>query len=141
VVKNAIGIGSLLLKGIGDTLRVSLSADTAREVVAARAILKAVGKLEDAVELVACPTCGRCGWDCIGFAKKVEDYTANVRKHLKIAVMGCEVNGPGEAMDADIGIAGGKDCCVIFEKGKIVQKIKKEDAEEEFFKRIDKCIQ
>lgn len=140
VVKNAIGIGSLLLKGIGDTLRVSLSADTVREVVAARAILSAVGKLDDAVELVACPTCGRCEWDCMGFAKKVEEYTSKIRKHIKIAVMGCVVNGPGEAMDADIGIAGGKDGCVIFQKGKIVKKVQKEMAAEEFFKRIDECI-
>lgn len=140
VVKNSIGIGSLLLKGIGDTIRVSLSADPEREVVAARAILSAVGRLDDCVELVACPTCGRCEWDCMGFAKLVEDYTKNVRKKLKIAVMGCVVNGPGEASDADLGIAGSKDNLYIFEKGKIVDKILKEQAREEFFKRIDKCI-
>ena len=141
VVKNSIGIGSLLLKGIGDTLRVSLSAEPIREVVAAKSILKAVGRYENAVEIIACPTCGRCEWDCMAFAKKVEDYTKNIKKPLKIAVMGCVVNGPGEAADADLGIAGGKDCCAIFEKGKIVKKIKKEQVEEEFFSRIDKCIQ
>jgi (E)-4-hydroxy-3-methylbut-2-enyl-diphosphate synthase len=138
VIKNAIGIGSLLLKGIGDTLRVSLSADPVREVVAARAILKAVNKLDDAVEIIACPTCGRCEWDCMGFAKEVEDYTKDVRKPLKIAVMGCVVNGPGEAADADLGIAGSKDCCVIFEKGKIVEKVEKTSVKEVFFARIDK---
>ncbi len=140
VVKNSIGIGSLLLKGIGDTIRVSLSANPEREVVAARAILSAVGKLDDMVELVACPTCGRCEWDCMGFAKEVEEYTKNIRAKLKIAVMGCVVNGPGEAADADLGIAGSKDFLYIFEKGKIVEKIEKQKAKDEFFKRIDKCI-
>ncbi len=140
VIKNSIGIGSLLLRGIGDTLRVSLSANPEREIVAGRAILSAVGKLSDTVELIACPTCGRCEWDCMGFAKEVEEYTKNVRKKLKIAVMGCVVNGPGEASDADIGIAGSKDFLYVFEKGKIVQKIEKDEAKKEFFKRIDKCI-
>ncbi|MBQ4097671.1 MAG: flavodoxin-dependent (E)-4-hydroxy-3-methylbut-2-enyl-diphosphate synthase [Clostridia bacterium] len=140
VIKNSIGIGSLLLNGIGDTLRVSLSADPEREVVAARAILSAVNKLDDMVKIIACPTCGRCEWDCMGFAKKVEDYVKDVRKPLKIAVMGCAVNGPGEAADADVGIAGSKDCVVIFEKGKIVQKVTGEDVEKEFFRRIDECI-
>lgn len=140
VVKNSIGIGSLLLRGIGDTIRVSLSADPLREVVAARAILSAVGLIDDTVKIIACPTCGRCEWDCMGFAKKVEDYTAKIRKPLKIAVMGCVVNGPGEAADADLGIAGGKDGCVIFVKGEIKRKVKREDVEKEFFGEIDKCI-
>ncbi len=141
VVKNSIGIGALLLKGIGDTLRVSLSADTAREVIAAREILSAVNLLDDKVKIIACPTCGRCEWDCMNFAKKVEDYTSNIRKPLKIAVMGCVVNGPGEASDADIGIAGGKDECVIFVKGKIVKKVKKDQVESVFFGEIDRCLQ
>ncbi|MBQ7236579.1 MAG: flavodoxin-dependent (E)-4-hydroxy-3-methylbut-2-enyl-diphosphate synthase [Clostridia bacterium] len=140
VVKNSIGIGSLLLRGIGDTIRVSLSADPLREVVAARAILSAVGLIDDTVKIIACPTCGRCEWDCMGFAKKVEEYTAKIRKPLKIAVMGCVVNGPGEASDADLGIAGGKDGCAIFVKGEIKRKVKKEDVEKEFFGEIDKCI-
>ena len=135
VVKNSIGIGSLLLRGIGDTIRVSLSADPLREVVAARAILSAVGLIDDTVKIIACPTCGRCEWDCMGFAKKVEEYTAKIRKPLKIAVMGCVVNGPGEASDADLGIAGGKDGCAIFVKGEIKRKVKKEDVEKEFFWR------
>ena len=141
VVKNSIGIGSLLLKGIGDTLRVSLSADTDREVIAGREILSALNLIDDKVKIIACPTCGRCEWDCMNFAKKVEDYTLNIKKPLKIAVMGCVVNGPGEAADADLGIAGGKDCCVLFVKGKVVKKIKKEDAEREFFGEIDRCLQ
>lgn len=141
VVKNSIGIGSLLLNGIGDTIRVSLSADPVREVVAGRAILSALGLISDSVQIVACPTCGRCEWDCMAFASKVEDYTKNARKQLKIAVMGCVVNGPGEAVDADLGIAGGKDCCVIFANGKIIKKIDKKDVEKEFFREIDKCLQ
>ena len=141
VIKNAIGIGSLLIKGIGDTIRVSLSADPVREVVAGRSILSALNLIGDNVKIVACPTCGRCEWDCMGFAKKVEDYTKNIRKPLKIAVMGCVVNGPGEASDADLGIAGARAECAIFVKGKIVKKVKKELVEQEFFKEIDKCLQ
>jgi len=140
VIKNAMGIGALLVKGIGDTIRVSLSADSVREIVAGKAILSGLNLMEDTVKIVACPTCGRCEWDCMEFAKKVEDYTANVKKPLKIAVMGCVVNGPGEASDADLGIAGAKDECAIFVKGKIVRKVKKAEVEKEFFGEIDKCI-
>lgn len=140
VIKNAIGIGSLLDRGIGDTIRVSLSANPVREVVAARAILSALNLVSDSVKIIACPTCGRCEWDCMGFAKKVEDYTSKVRKPLTVAVMGCVVNGPGEAADADLGIAGGKDGCVIFVKGKVVRKVAKDEVEKVFFEEIDKCI-
>ena len=138
-IKNAIGIGSLLLNGIGDTIRVSLSADSVREVIAGRSILSALN-LYDNVKIIACPTCGRCEWECMAFAKKVEEYTANIKKPLKIAVMGCVVNGPGEAKDADLGIAGAKDDCVIFCKGQILKRVKKGDVEKEFFKEIDRCI-
>ncbi len=141
VIKNSIGIGSLLMRGIGDTIRVSLSADPIREVVAARAILSALDLVNDCVKIIACPTCGRCEWDCMAFAKKVEEYTLNVKKPLKIAVMGCAVNGPGEAADADLGVAGAKDECVIFVRGKIVKKVAKEKIEQEFFKEIDRCTQ
>ncbi len=137
-IKNAIGIGSLLLNGIGDTIRVSLSADPIREVIAGRSILSALN-LYDNVKIIACPTCGRCEWECMAFAKKVEEYTAKIKKPLKIAVMGCVVNGPGEAKDADLGIAGAKDDCVIFCKGQILKRVKKEDVETEFFKEIDRC--
>ena len=140
VIKNSIGIGSLLMRGIGDTIRVSLSADPIREVYAAKAILSALDLKNDCIKIIACPTCGRCEWDCMGFAKKVEDYTANVNKPLKIAVMGCAVNGPGEAADADLGVAGAKEDCVIFVRGKIVKKVAKDKIEQEFFKEIDKCI-
>ena len=141
VIKNAMGIGSLLINGIGDTLRVSLSADPVREVIAGNSILKGLGLKDEGVEIIACPTCGRCAWDCMNFAKKVEEYVKNVKKHLKIAVMGCVVNGPGEAKDCDLGIAGGKDACVIFKGGEIIKTVKKEDFEKEFFLEIDKCIQ
>ncbi len=140
IIKNSIGIGSLLAKGIGDTIRVSLSADPEREVKAGRAILAGLNLIEDYVKIIACPTCGRCEWDCMGFAKKVEDYTKTVKKPLKIAVMGCVVNGPGEARDADLGVAGAKDQCVIFVKGEIIKKVDKKDVEREFFGEIDKCI-
>lgn len=140
VIKNSIGVGALLLKGIGDTIRVSLSADPVREVVAGRAILSSLNLLDDCVKIIACPTCGRCEWDCMAFAKKVEDYVINVKKPLKIAVMGCVVNGPGEASDADLGIAGAKDGCAIFVKGKIVRVIDRENVEKEFFGEIDKCL-
>ncbi len=140
LVKNSMGIGALLAKGVGDTIRVSLSADPEREVKAGRAILAGLNLIDDYVKIIACPTCGRCEWDCMGFAKKVEDYTKKIKKPLKIAVMGCVVNGPGEASDADLGVAGAKDECAIFVKGKIVKKVKKLDLEREFFGEIDKCI-
>ncbi len=140
VIKNSIGIGSLLLKGIGDTVRVSLSADPVREVVAARAMLSALDLEKDVVKIIACPTCGKCEWDCMAFAKKTEEYVQHIKKPLKIAVMGCAVNGPGEAQDADIGVAGSKDFCYIFVKGKIVKKVLKDDVEKAFFAEIDKCL-
>jgi (E)-4-hydroxy-3-methylbut-2-enyl-diphosphate synthase len=140
IIKNSVGIGALLLKGIGDTLRVSLSADPVREVIAGRGILSALNLENDCAKVIACPTCGRCEWDCMAFASKVENYVQNVKKPLKIAVMGCVVNGPGEAADADLGIAGGKDGCVLFVKGKVVKKIEKENVEKEFFAEIDKCL-
>ena len=108
--------------------------------VAGRGILKGLDLLDEGAEVVACPTCGRCGWDCMSFAKKTENYLKDVKKKIKVAVMGCVVNGPGEASDADIGIAGGKDGCVIFVGGKILKKVSHEDAEKEFFSEIDKCI-
>lgn len=140
VVKNSIGIGSLLLKGIGDTIRVSLSADPVREVIAGREILSSLDLIDDCVKIVACPTCGRCEWNCMEFASIVEDYVKNIKKPLKIAVMGCVVNGPGEAKDCDIGIAGAKDGCVIFAHGEIVKKVALKDVKTEFFKEIDRCI-
>ena len=140
IIKNSLGIGALLLDGIGDTIRVSLSADPVREVVAAKAILKGLDLIKGGAEVIACPTCGRCEWDCMAFAKKTEDYLGGVTKPIKVAVMGCVVNGPGEASDADVGIAGSKDKAVIFVGGKILKTVNLEDAEREFFSEIDKCI-
>ena len=116
-IKSAMGIGGLLCMGIGDTVRVSLTADPVREVVAAKAILKAAGVRRGGVNIISCPTCGRTRIDLIGLANRVEQALADCEKPLTVAVMGCIVNGPGEAREADIGIAGGEDCGVIFIRG------------------------
>ena len=136
LVKSAVGIGSLLLNGIGDTIRVSLTDDPVKEVDAAFQILRACGLDEQFVEVVSCPTCGRCAWESMRLAEKVTSFVKPYRKKAKIAVMGCVVNGPGEAKDADLGIAGGVGSCVIFKKGEPIKKVKAEEAEEEFFKEI-----
>ena len=137
VVKSSIGIGALLLDGIGDTIRVSLSADPVEEIYAAKRILRALGLEDEYADVIACPTCGRCEWDCMALAEKVEKRAFGAKKKCKIAVMGCIMNGPGEAADADLGIAGGKDACLIFRKGKPEVKVAAERAEEEFLKRVD----
>ncbi len=136
IVKSAVGIGSLLLNGIGDTIRVSLTDDPVKEVYAAKQILRACGVEETFVEVVSCPTCGRCTWASMGLANKVTEIVAPYKKKAKIAVMGCVVNGPGEAKDADLGIAGGNGYCLIFKKGEPYKKIEAKDAEEEFIKEI-----
>ncbi|MBQ6979865.1 MAG: flavodoxin-dependent (E)-4-hydroxy-3-methylbut-2-enyl-diphosphate synthase [Clostridia bacterium] len=139
VIKNSAALGALLLRGIGDTVRISLSAPPVKEVVAAKALLSAL-ELRTGANLVACPTCGRCEWDCMDFAAKTEKYISGINKPIKVAVMGCVVNGPGEAADADVGVAGAKGGCVIFSHGKILKTVKREDLEKEFFAEIDKCI-
>ena len=136
IIKSAVGIGSLLLNGIGDTIRVSLTDDPVREVYAAKHILRACGLDEEFVEVVACPTCGRCEWESMSLANKVTEFVRPYKKRAKIAVMGCVVNGPGEAKDADLGIAGGKGSCLIFKKGEPYKKVAADCAEEEFFKEI-----
>ena len=136
IVKSAVGIGSLLLNGIGDTIRVSLTDDPVKEIYAAQNILRACGLEEEYVEVVSCPTCGRCAWESVELANKVTEFVRPYRKKAKIAVMGCVVNGPGEAKDADIGIAGGNGSCLIFKKGEPYKKIAAKDAEEEFLKEI-----
>ena len=122
-VKSAIGIGSLLVDGIGDTIRVSLTEDPVEEIKVAKEILKVLGLIEAGVEIVSCPTCGRTEIDLIGLAKKVEKEFENENRKIKIAVMGCVVNGPGEAREADYGVAGGKGVGVLFKKGQIVKKV------------------
>ncbi len=141
VVKNSIGIGSLLLDGIGDTIRVSLTAPITEEVLAARRILRSVGLEKNFVEIVSCPTCGRTAYDLVSLAKAVEKATSSINKPLKVAVMGCVVNGPGEAKDCDLGIAGGDGKCVIFKKGEVFRTVLMENAEEEFIKEIKKAIE
>ena len=123
VLKSAMGIGGLLCLGIGDTIRVSLTADPVREVLAAKSILKAAGLRKEGVNLIACPTCGRTRIDLIGLANQVEEALKDCQKPITVAVMGCIVNGPGEAREADVGIAGGEDCGVLFVKGELKEKL------------------
>ena len=137
VIKSAAGIGSLLCDDIGETIRVSLTGDPVREIAAAKDILKAVGR-GSGVELVSCPTCGRTRIDLIKTASEREEALKNVNKNIKVAVMGCVVNGPGEAREADIGIAGGDKCAVIFKKGEVLRKVSEEEIVPELLKEIEK---
>ena len=137
ILKSAVGIGGLLALGIGDTMRVSLSADPVEEVYAARDILKAAGVRKDGPELVACPTCGRTRIDLIGLANEVEERLQSVDKPITVAVMGCAVNGPGEASAADVGIAGGVGEGLLFRKGEIVKKVPQEALVDELFALIE----
>lgn len=138
LIKSGAGIGSLLMHGIGDTIRVSLTADPVREVYAGIDILKALGIRKDGVQIVSCPTCGRTKIDLIRVANEVEEGLKNCRKPLKVAVMGCVVNGPGEAKEADIGIAGGDGCAVLIKKGEIIRKINENDIVSELLSEIEK---
>lgn len=136
-LKSAVGIGGLLATGIGDTIRVSLSADPVEEIYAARDILKAAGIRKDGAELVSCPTCGRTRIDLISLAGEVEERLKGVDKPITVAVMGCVVNGPGEASAADCGIAGGIGEGLLFKKGEIIKKVPQEQLVDELFKLID----
>ena len=140
VVKSSAALGALLVDGIGDTLRISITDDPVKEVVAARRLLRAVGRDENFVNVISCPTCGRCLWNSMELAKKVSSFVEGSNKKLKIAVMGCVVNGPGEAKDCDLGIAGAKDYCVIFRNGEIIKRVSADIAEEEFFKEINALL-
>ncbi len=140
LIKGSVGIGALLLEGIGDTIRVSLSADPVEEVRAAHGILRACGLEKDYVEVVSCPTCGRCEYDCMGLSSRVQRRVDGIKKQLKVAVMGCVVNGPGEAKDCDLGIAGGREYCVIFERGKENFRVQKDAAEAAFFDRLEQLL-
>lgn len=137
-VKSSVGLGCLLAEGIGDTIRVSLTGDPVEEIKAGTEILKALGLKKGGVEFVSCPTCGRCQIDLIDMAQKIDEKLSKVDKDIKVAVMGCAVNGPGEAREADIGIAGGKGEVLLFKKGKIIRKIPQERAVEEFLDEIYK---
>ena len=122
-IKSAIGLGIILNQGIGDTIRVSLTDDPVKEVEAAKIILKTLGLRKGGIEVVSCPTCGRTQIDLIGLATKVEEMAAGYDLNLKLAVMGCVVNGPGEAKEADLGIAGGDGCGVLIKKGEVIRKV------------------
>jgi len=126
-IKSAIGIGGLLARGIGDTFRVTLTDDPVAEIRAAKNILRAIGLRKDGPELIACPTCGRTKIDLIPLAKRVEELLQAVEKPITVAVMGCVVNGPGEARHADVGIAGGDGVGVLFKHGEIVRKVPEEE--------------
>ena len=137
LIKSAVGIGSLLCDGIGETIRVSLTDDPVREIEAAKDILRCIGK-RSGVKLVSCPTCGRTKIDLIGTAKKVEEAVKDLDKNITVAVMGCIVNGPGEAREADVGIAGGDGCAIIFRKDGTQRKIREEDIVPELLAEVDR---
>jgi (E)-4-hydroxy-3-methylbut-2-enyl-diphosphate synthase len=138
LVKSAAGLGCLLAEGIGDTLRISLTGDPAEEVRAGIELLKAMGLRKHGVELISCPTCGRTGIDLVKIANEVEKRLSGCSKPIKVAVMGCAVNGPGEAREADIGIAGGAGEALLFKKGKIIKKIPQERIIDELLAEIEK---
>lgn len=137
IVKSGAALGALLLNGIGDTLRVSITGDPVEEVYAAQTLLRAVGLDKNFVDVISCPTCGRCQWDVVALAEKVNERVKGVKKPLKVAVMGCVVNGPGEAKDCDLGIAGSAEYCVIFKNGSIERRVPAKEAEREFFKELN----
>lgn len=140
IIKSAVGIGALLAEGIGDTFRISLTGDPVNEVKVANEILKALGLKEYGPTLISCPTCGRCNIDLPSIAEKVEQRLSGITKPIKVAVMGCVVNGPGEARDADIGIAGGKGEGLVFRKGEVINKVPEDKLVDALFEELDKLI-
>ena len=138
VIKSAMGIGGLLCMGIGDTLRVTLTADPVEEIAVAKDILKAAGLRQEGVNLIACPTCGRTKIDLIPMAGEVERRLAGCRKNITVAVMGCVVNGPGEAAAADVGIAGGNGEGLVFRKGEVLRKVPQEQLVDALMEEIEK---
>lgn len=136
IIKSSVGIGTLLSQGIGDTIRVSLTGDPIEEIKAGKEILRALNLYSKGVEFISCPTCGRTEINLIKIAKEVEKRLDGFDKNIKVAIMGCVVNGPGEARDADIGIAGGKGYGLIFKKGEVVRKLKEEDLVEGLIEEI-----
>ena len=137
LMKSAMGIGALLLDGIGDTIRVSLTDDPVEEIYAAKDILKAAGLRKEGVNIISCPTCGRTQIDLIGLVNKVDEALKDCEKPITVAVMGCVVNGPGEAREADIGIAGGDGCGMLFEKGQQIEKLPYDELLPALLKRIE----
>lgn len=139
-VKSSVGIGTLLAHGIGDTIRVSLTGDPANELPVANGILKSLGLMDEGVDIVSCPTCGRTQINLAALAEQVEDLCQSIKRPLKIAVMGCVVNGPGEAREADLGIAGGRGAGIIFRKGEIVKKCHEEELLDNFKIELEKLL-
>ncbi len=137
-IKSSVGIGAMLLKGLGDTLRVSITGEPTEEIKVGKEILKATGIRKTGLTLISCPTCGRCNIDLINLANRVEKALEKVEKPIEVAIMGCAVNGPGEAKGADIGIAGGKGSALLFRKGEIIRKIPEADIEQELLEEIRK---
>ena len=135
-IKSSIGVGALLLSGIGDTLRISLTGDPVEEIYVGKEILRSLDLLNDKIKVISCPTCGRCNIDLINVVNEVEDKIENIEKNITVAIMGCAVNGPGEARDADIGIAGGKGEGLLFKKGEIIKKIKGDNLVDELINEI-----
>ena len=140
MIKSAVGIGALLAQGIGDTFRISLTGDPVVEVKVANEILKSLGMKEDGPHLISCPTCGRTSIDLAGIADQVEQRLADIKEPISVAVMGCVVNGPGEARGADVGIAGGNGEGLIFRKGEIIRKVPEADLVDELFMEIDNVL-
>ncbi|MBQ7133761.1 MAG: flavodoxin-dependent (E)-4-hydroxy-3-methylbut-2-enyl-diphosphate synthase [Ruminococcus sp.] len=138
IIKSSAGIGSLLLHGIGDTIRISLTADPVEEIYAAKDLLKAIGLKNDGVTFVSCPTCGRTKIDLIGLANEAQHRLKDCKKNIKVAIMGCVVNGPGEAKEADIGIAGGDKEGLIFKKGEILYKVSEDKLIDALIDEIEK---
>ncbi|MGH9892150.1 MAG: flavodoxin-dependent (E)-4-hydroxy-3-methylbut-2-enyl-diphosphate synthase, partial [bacterium] len=140
-IKSSVGIGTLLAEGIGDTIRVSLSADPVEEVRVGIEILKSLGLRKEGMTFVACPSCGRADIDLVGLAKEVEQRMMPYsNKDIHVAVMGCEVNGPGEARSADIGVAGGKGIGLIFKKGEVIRKVPEADIVEALMEEVEKLV-
>ncbi len=139
-IKSSVGIGALLLDGIGDTIRVSITGNPVEEVKVGRQLLKALGLRDAGIEIISCPTCGRCTSDLISTVERVEKEVSNMDGNLKVAIMGCEVNGPGEARSADVGVAYGKDGGLLFKKGEIAGKLKQEEIYEALMKEINSLI-
>jgi len=140
LIKSSAAIGALLNDNIGDTIRISISSDPIEEIYAGKKLLKAFGLINNVPDLVSCPTCGRTQWDIFTTVNKIEKYLQTIHSDIKVAIMGCAVNGPGEARDADIGVAGGINEALIFSHGEIIKKVKQEDVYQELINEINKLI-
>ncbi|MCT4790951.1 flavodoxin-dependent (E)-4-hydroxy-3-methylbut-2-enyl-diphosphate synthase, partial [Exiguobacterium artemiae] len=139
-LKSAAGLGAILSRGIGNTVRVSLSADPVEEVKVAKEVLKSFGLAANAATLISCPTCGRIEIDLMAIAAEIEDYIDKIQVNIKVAVLGCAVNGPGEAREADIGIAGARNEGLLFRHGEIIRKVPEATMVEELKKEIDAIV-